>query len=185
MVNLKLSKKGILYIALVIFGLGAIAFLGSVILRSASPKGPVELTESFMKKYKNASSEVMDKIKYPYDDVLTDEQFNKYKEIIKTQYLALDYKIVDTPVIGDIDAIVKVEFEVLDYASSYDKASSYLSIYEPEMTEVKRVDYKLKEMQNTKEKVSYSIEFKYYKLDGEWKMTDLSKATLSKLDGTF
>ncbi len=185
MVNLKLGKKGILYIALFILGLALIAFVASIILKSASPKGPVELTESFMKKYKNASSEVMDKIKYPYDDVLTDEQFNKYKDIIKTQYLALDYKIVDKPVIGEVDAIVKVEFEVLDYASSYDKANSYLSIYESEMPDIKKVDYKLKEMQNTKEKVSYSIEFKYYKLDGEWKMTDLSKASLSKLDGTF
>ena len=63
--------------------------------------------------------------------------------------------------------------------------ASYLSLYGSDMSLEKQVNYKLKEMSNTKEKVTYSIEFKFYKLDGVWYMTDITSADLSKLTGTF
>lgn len=184
MIRTKFSKRGIGFIILCVIVLAVLVLLGRFILSRAIAKTPIDLTKDFMNKYKNASKEVMDKVNYPYDDELTDNQLKRYKDIIKTQYLALDYDITDEYV-GESDAIIKVEFEVFDYASGYEKASSYLSLYEKDMSLEKQVDYKLDEMSKTKEKMKYSISFAYYKLDGKWIMTELTKTDLQKLTGTF
>lgn len=184
MARTKLSKRGIIFIALSIIVIVALALVGIFVLTGVSSKSPTDLTLEFMNKYKNASSEVMNQVKYPYNDDLSDTQFNTYKDLIRSQYKSMTYRI-DDETVGEVDAIIKVDFDVFDYASSYDKASSYLSLYGKDMSLEKQVNYKLKEMSNTKEKVTYSIEFKYYKLDGVWYMTDVTSADLSKLTGTF
>lgn len=184
MVKLKLSKRGIIFVAIAIIVVILLMVLGLRVLSNASVKTPVELTESFMKKYQIADSEIMNKIEYPFDDQLTDEQLKRYKDLIETQYLALDYQIVEEN-IGELDAIIKVEFSVFDYASSYDKATNYLNVYEKDMSSIKQVDYKLKEMENTQEKITYAITFNYYKLDGKWIMLEVSDTDLSKLSGTY
>ena len=184
MARTKLSKKGIGIIIISLVVLILLIVFGVFMISKSSGKTPVDLTLDFMNKYKNASSEVMNEVYYPFDDELTDTQKDKYKELIKSQYLALDYSITDENV-GEVDAIIKVEFEVLDYKDSYDKAISYLKLYEKDLSYEKQMDYVLKQMSNTKEKTKYSIEFSYYKLDGKWVMTELSKADYAKLAGTF
>lgn len=184
MARTKLSKRGIIFIALSIIVVIALALVGIFVLTGASSKSPTDLTLEFMNKYKNATSEVMNQVKYPYADKLDKTQMNTYKDLIRSQYRSMSYTISDETV-GEVDAIIKVDFDVYDYASSYDKASSYLSLYGSDMSLEKQVNYKLKEMSNTKEKVTYSIEFKFYKLDGVWYMTDVTSADLSKLTGTF
>lgn len=184
MARTKLSKRGIIFITLSIIVLLVLVLVGIFVLTRASSKSPTDLTLEFMNKYKNATSEVMDNIKYPYGDTLDKTQMNTYKDLIRSQYRSMTYQI-DDETVGEVDAIIKVDFEVFDYASSYDKATSYLSLYGSDMTLEKQVNYKLKEMGNTKEKVTYSIEFKFYKLDGIWYMSDLTSADLSKLAGTF
>ena len=184
MAKTKLSKKGIIIIIVSVIVLTIIvAALVFVIKRSAG-KTPVDLTLEFMNKYKNASSEVMKEVNYPFEEELTNTQKERYKEIIKSQYLALKYEITDETV-GEIDAIIKVEFEVLDYKSSHDKAISYLQLYEKDLSKEKQMDYVLKQISNTKEKTRYSIEFNYYKLDDKWEMINLTKADYNKLAGTF
>ena len=184
MARTKLSKRGIIFIALSMIVVIALALVGIFVLTGASSKSPTDLTLEFMNKYKNATSEVMNQVKYPYADKLDKTQMNTYKDLIRSQYRSMSYTISEETV-GEVDAIIKVDFDVYDYASSYDKASSYLSLYGSDMSLEKQVNYKLKEMSNTKEKVTYSIEFKFYKLDGVWYMTDITSADLSKLTGTF
>lgn len=184
MARTKLSKRGIIFIALSIVVLIVLVLVGLFVLTRTSSKSPLDLTLDFMNKYKNASSEVMNEVKYPFNDELSDAQLTTYKDLIRSQYKSMTYEIVNETV-GEVDAIIKVDFDVFDYASSYDKANSYLSLYGKDMSLEKQINYKLKEMSKTKEKVTYSIEFKYYKLDGVWYMTDFNKADLSKLSGTF
>ncbi len=184
MARLKLSKKGISFIIISLIVLVVLVLLGKLILSKTTTETPIVLTKQFMSQYQKATDKVMKDVKYPYDDELTDVQLAKFKELVKSQYLSLDYEIVDKN-IGEIDAIIKVEFEVLDYASSYEKANSYLSLYEKDMSEEKKNDYRLKQMQNTQEKIKYGLEFSFYKLDGEWKMLEVTKSDLSKLAGTY
>lgn len=184
MARTKLSKRGIIFIALSMIVVIALALVGIFVLTGANSKSPTDLTLEFMNKYKNATSEVMNEVKYPYADKLDKTQMNTYKDLIRSQYRSMSYTISEETV-GEVDAIIKVDFDVYDYASSYDKATSYLSLYGSDMSLEKQVNYKLKEMSNTKEKVTYSIEFKFYKLDGVWYMTDVTSADLSKLTGTF
>lgn len=184
MARTKLSKKGIVFITLSIIVVLSLVLVGVFVYTKTSSKSPLDLTLDFMNKYKNASNEVMNEVKYPYSDELNDTQFNTYKDLIRSQYKSLTYQIVDEKV-SEVDAIIKVDFDVFDYASSYDKATSYLSLYGQDMSLEKQVNYKLKAMSDTKEKITYSIEFKYYKLDGVWYMLDVTTADLSKLTGTF
>ena len=181
---MKRNKKLIIasIVAIVIIVLGVLGVF--LILKGGNNKTPIDLTNEYMNKYKKCDSEVVKKIKYPFDDEITEAQAKKYKEIIKSQYMALDYEITEEHV-GEIDAIIKVEFNVLDYKSSYDKATSYLSLYGKDKTNEKKVDYKISEMEHTQEKEKYSIEFTFHKLDGKWHMMDLTKADLQKLAGTF
>ncbi|MBQ8131798.1 MAG: hypothetical protein IJ193_04845 [Bacilli bacterium] len=178
--NRKLIIASIIAVVVIVLGVLGIGIL----LRGGNHKTPIDLTKEYMNQYKNCDSEVVKKIKYPFEDELTKAQKAKYKEIIKSQYMALDYEITEETV-GEIDAIIKVEFSVLDYKASYEKATSYLRLYGQDKTEEKKVDYKLSEMEHTGEKEKYSIEFTFHKLDGEWEMMDLTDADLEKLQGIF
>ena len=184
MKKIKLNKRVITLVSVSVIAIVLIVVLVILLSSRTTKKTPIDLTLDFMNNYKNATSSVINNISYPYDDNLTDSQLNRYKELIKSQYLGLEYEIVDENV-NQVDAVIKVEFTVLDYASSYDKASSYLSLYESDLSNEKKNDYKLNEMSNTKEKVTYSIEFKYYKVDGTWNMTNLNSADYKKLAGVF
>ncbi len=171
----------IVAVILVVVGIG----IGvALIVKGKGEKTPIDLTKEYLNQYKNCDSEIVAKIKYPFDDELTKAQKAKYKEIIKSQYMALDYEITEEHV-GEIDAIIKVQFSVLDYKASYEKANSYLSLYGKDKKEEKKVDYKIKEMEHTQEKETYSIEFTYHKLDGKWHRMDLTETDLAKLAGVF
>lgn len=178
--NKKLIIASIVAVAIVVLGVVGVGLL----LRGGNKKTPIDLTKEYMNSYKNCDKEVVSKIKYPFEDDLTKAQKAKYKEIIKSQYMALDYEITEEHV-GEIDAVIKVEFNVLDYKASYEKATSYLRLYGQDKTEEQKNDYKLKEMEHTQGKEKYSIEFTYHKLDGEWQRMDLTTADLEKLQGIF
>lgn len=181
-----MAKKSKLLIACVIaIAIIVVGILGiGMLLKGGDNKTPIDLTKDFFNKYKKCDSEVVNKIEYPFNDELTDAQLKKYKELIKSQYMALDYEIAEEH-IGEEDAIVKVQFNVLDYKSSYDKATSYLSLYGQDKSDEKKVEYKLKEMEKTQEKEKYSIEFTFHKLDGKWHMMDLTDSDFQKLAGIF
>lgn len=178
--NKKLLIASIIAIVIIVVGVLGLGLL----LKGGDNKSPIDLTNDFFNKYKKCDSEVVDKIEYPFDDELSEKQLKKYKELIKSQYKALDYEIAEEH-IGEESAIVKVQFNVLDYKSSYDKATSYLSLYGQAKSDTKKIDYKLKEMEKTKSKEKYSIEFNFHKLEGKWQMVDLTEADLQKLAGIF
>lgn len=181
-INMKSRKVQLSLLAVIL--IAVVVVIAVLLLKKNTANTPIDMTKAYMDRFKNLDSEVVSKISYPYSDNLSDSQKKKYEEIIKSQYLSLNYEIVDEN-IGEIDAIVRVQFSVLDYASSYDRATSYLSLYEKDKSEKEVIDYKISEMENTKEKIEYTIEFAYYNLDGEWHMSDLSPADLRKIAGTF
>lgn len=158
-------------------------------LNKNTPKGK---TEELFKKYQNLDNAVLDDLELVVEGTTlnTDSQKNQYTNAIKMQYSDLKYDIESESVNGD-NAVVKVKISVYDFYKVQKDATTYKNSHESEfMTDGnydldKFLDYKLKEMQNTTDRVEYTIEINLTKEDGKWKVNPLDKVTLEKIHGTY
>lgn len=184
MKNKKYLLLGIVIVVIIII------ILGIVFLNNYLSNKPVYMTREYMKKYNKLDSEVIKNIEYDFDDQLSDDQKDKYVEIIKNQYKKLTYKIVSEDM-DETSATINVEISVFDLSSAMFKANSYIDSYEDKfMTNgeydiLKANDFKLDELSNYNEKITYSITFNYYKENGNWTMRDISSNDLKKIRGTY
>ncbi len=87
---------------------------------------PTERVEEFLGKYQSMDSEVLAQLDsvIASDDTMSDEQKKDYRALMEKQYQNLSYKIKNETIDGD-NAIVDVEIEVYDYASSIAKSKDY------------------------------------------------------------
>jgi len=180
---------------------------------------PTKKVEEFLSKYQTLDKDVIDQL----DDVIdesesfTEEQREKYHDLMKNQYKNLSYKIKDETEDGDTATVV-VEIEVLDYGKAISDAEAYLasnreeflsnntdstdntntdntdtntntndndSIIDNAIDKVKFLTYKIKQMADTKDKVTYTINFNLTKEDGKWKLNDISDIDRLKLHGLY
>lgn len=154
---------------------------------------PTKKVETFLSKYQTQDKAVMTQL----DDTLTDDltlndtQKKDYKNIMKNQYQNLTYNIKDEKVNGD-KAVVTVELEVYDYSKVMSKADEYLLSNQDEFFDdddvvdnVKFMNYKIKQMQNAKEKVKYTLDFDLEKENGNWKLKDIDEKTRQKIHGIY
>ena len=179
----KINNKIIIFIMIIV--LIVILIIGMFIksIATNNKKTPISLTNNYYKDYTLLSKKVINKIKYPFDDKLSKDQLEKYKNIMKFQYRELEYTIVSKK-IEEVTATVKTKIEVVDLNSCYEKANSYIISHNDEF-KGNEIDYKLEQLDKCSEKVTYSIEFSFYKNKDEWKMEDLNGSDLSKINGTF
>lgn len=152
-------------------------------------KGAVE---DFLNQYKSLSSNVLSDM----DDVvdkenLTDEQKEKYRDILKKQYQDLKYKITKETYDKDV-AYVTVDITVYDYYKIQKDANSYLTAHEDEFKtngvydNNLFMDYKLDMMKKATDTIEYTIDFKVTKDDKDnYKVTDLSNEDLEKIHGIY
>lgn len=175
---------------------------------------PTKKVEEFLSKYQTLDKDVLDQLDDVIDDneSFTDEQRDKYHELMKNQYKNLSYKIKDETEDGD-NATVIAEIEVLDYGKAISMADAYLATHREEflldkntptdnnnddttkdnntaatdtvIDKVKYLTYKIKQMASTKDKVTYTINFNLTKVDGKWKLNDLSDIDILKLHGLY
>lgn len=174
---------------------------------------PTKKVEEFLSKYQTLDKDVLDQLDDVIDDneSFTDEQRDKYHELMKNQYKNLSYKIKDETEDGD-NATVIAEIEVLDYGKAISMADAYLATHREEflldtntpndnnddttkdnntaatdtvIDKVKYLTYKIKQMASTKDKVTYTINFNLTKDDGKWKLNDLSDIDILKLHGLY
>ena len=175
---------------------------------------PTKKVEEFLSKYQTLDKDVLDQLDDVIDDneSFTDEQRDKYHELMKNQYKSLSYKIKDETEDGD-NATIIAEIEVLDYGKAISMADAYLATHREEflldkntptdnnnddttkdnntaatdtvIDKVKYLTYKIKQMASTKDKVTYTINFNLTKDDGKWKLNDLSDIDILKLHGLY
>lgn len=155
---------------------------------------PTKKVEEFLSKYQNQDKEVLDQLDSVITDAdMTDSQKEDYYDLMKKQYKNLSYKIKDETEDGDTATVV-VEVEVLDYGSSISESEKYLASNKEEfMSEtekdaidmVKFLTYKIKQMADVKDKVTYTINFSLTKNDKEWKINDISDIDRLKLHGLY
>lgn len=154
---------------------------------------PTKRVEAFLNKYQVMDKEVLDQLDSTLksDDTLSESQKKDYKDLMKKQYQNLTYTIKDEEVNGD-NATVKVEIEVYDFNKAMKKADDYLNEHQDEfkneennIDNVKFMDYRIKEMKNTNEKVKYTIDFTLTKKDNKWQLDDIDEITRQKIHGIY
>lgn len=153
---------------------------------------PTKRVETFLNKYQTLDDEVLDSLDYVIaeETLFNSEQRDKYRDIIKTNYQKMMYKIKDEEIDGD-NAIVTAEIEVIDYSKIMSEAESYRMenpeefMTDDEHDESKFVDYRLEQLKNAKEKVKYTIELTLTKINEEWILDDLTKENEAKLNGVY
>ena len=154
---------------------------------------PTKQVESMLSKYQTLDEDVLRNL----DNVVAEEEtFNtkqrdKYREIMKKHYQDLIYEIKDEKIDGD-DATVEVEIEVKDYTKALKDAEEYRRNHESEFYDADGkfdrslyIDHKLKELEKSKEKVTYTLELDLTKKDGKWLLDKLSKTDKEKIHGVY
>lgn len=154
---------------------------------------PTKRVEGYLNNYKTLNEEVLTQLDdtVDVDTIMTAEQKNNYKEILKKQYQDLVYTIKDEVVDGD-KATVTVEVEVLDFYNLTEEADRYYQTQPDEfkddsgnVVETKYIDYKLDKMKDYTEKVKYTIDFTLTKVDRAWVLDDITEETRQKIHGLY
>ena len=153
---------------------------------------PTKKVEAFLNKYQTLDEDVLDSLDFVVaeENSFNTEQRDKYRDIIKTNYQKMSYKIKEEEIDGDT-AVVTAQIEVIDYSKVLSEAESYRMENESEfMTddeydESKFIDYSLDRLKEAKEKVKYTIDLTLTKVDDTWILDDLTKENEAKLNGVY
>lgn len=164
--------------------LGSVLFITLVCLFGCSLSNtPTSKVEELFTKYQMLD----DDIKNGIDDILanetlTNEQKERYKEIISNQYKNLTYEIKDEKVDGDL-AVVTVQIEVYDYRKAISNLNTELD------TNYDVLEYnnkKLDTLEKVKDKVSYTLDINVLKdNNGNWYLAELSNTDIKKIQGMY
>lgn len=154
---------------------------------------PTKRVEEFLNQYQKMDDKVLTQLDeiLMEDTSLTEEQKVTYKEVMKNQYKNLVYTIKEETVDGD-NATVKVEIEVYDYNKAILSADNYLITNQQEFLNEDGtinnegfMDYKIRQMKDTNEKVKYTLELTLTKEDDKWVMDDISEIDRQKIHGIY
>lgn len=150
-----------------------------------------DAVEKYLNNYKGLSDNVLRDIdELVKKENLEDKESETYKDVIKRQYRDLIYTIENENYDGDT-ARVTVKITVYDLYKSQKNASTYLQNNQDKFLTngtydaTKYLSYKLEEMKNTKETISYTIVFKLNKVDGKWQVEQPDEETLEKIHGVY
>lgn len=150
--------------------------------------------EEFLDQYRNLSANVLGDLDEVVDAEadLTEEQKEKYRDVLKKQYSDLKYEIVNETYDGDT-AVVEAKITVYDLYKAQKEATEYLNDNRDEFNDengvydtAKFMDYRLEQMQKNTDTVEYTIEFNLTKDDdGNWQITELEQSDLEKIHGIY
>ena len=143
---------------------------------------PTSKVEDLLSKYQRLDADIsngIDSILQEQD--LTDENRERYRKLLEDQYKNMSYEIKDEKIDGN-NASVIVEIEVLDYKGSINDLSFDSSIYTKESYD----NEKLSRLEDTKNKVTYTLELYLTKDDeGIWKLNALTNEEIKKIQGMY
>lgn len=188
-IKLKVSKKLLIPLIIVAVILLFIIIFGIIHTGNNSPK---QVVKDYLNQYKKGKKSVTSAVEYNFADKLDTEQEQRYQSIIKKQYRNLKYTI-NEEYVTDTEATLKVTFSVKDLKSSYDQASSYIAAHEDEFLDKEKnldnqkvINYKLDEIEETREIIDYTITITCYKDEfNKWHMNKLKSNDIAKLQGVF
>ena len=146
---------------------------------------PTSKVEDLLSKYQRLDGDIKEGIDTVVEEEnLTDTQKDRYRNLIEKQYKNLTYQVKDEKIDGD-KAIITTEIEVMDYKKAVTETTNYYQ-GQSDYTIEEYNDKKLENLENTKEKVTYTIDFEVIKdKDGNWKLSSLSNETIKKIQGMY
>lgn len=150
--------------------------------------------EAFLDQYRNLSAEVIGDMDDVVDNEenLSDEQKDKYRDILRKQYTDLTFDIISEDY-NDDTALVETKITVYNLGKAQDEATNYLNEHSEEFYDEfnnydlsKFLDYKLDLMQKNTDTISYTINFNVEKNeDGIWQVSEISQSDLEKIHGIY
>ena len=154
---------------------------------------PAKKVENLLSKYQKNDEVVMQQLGDTLleNTILNTTQKEKYKELMERQYKNLTYTVKDEAIDGKT-AVVEVEIEVYDYNKAITETENYLLAnpeeFQDETGNVNTTaynDYKLKAIEEMKDRITYTINFTLSKVDEEWLVDDLTEAERMKIHGLY
>ncbi len=140
-------------------------FFVLIMLSGCGNKTAKSAVESYFKKYKTLDSEVLVDLENIIEkENLSEDAKDKYREVLKKQYKDLEYEILNEEYDEDI-TYVTTKIKVYDLYQAQVDAKNYLDNNPEEFTndgvydENKYILYKLDKMQDTTNKIEYTITF--------------------------
>ena len=125
------------------------------------------------------------------ETVMTPDQKDRYKKILKKQYQHLSYEIKDETIDGNLSTVL-VEIEVYDYNKVIEEAEDYLTANSEEFlldnqnTDVSKFnDYKLDKLENARDKITYTLNLTLNKENDTWVLDDLTDTEIKKIHGLY
>lgn len=152
---------------------------------------PTKEVEALMSKYQSNDKSIIGEL----DDFIKtldvdEDHYDSYKEVYLKQYQDLKYEIKDEVIDGD-NATVTVQIDVYDYYKTTNDVNSYITNNPDEFNDngvysaIKGIEYKIKELTNTKDRVTYTININLTKVDNSWTIDNLNQEDLEKIHGTY
>ncbi len=159
---------------------------------SCSNEKAKDAVEKYLNEYKGLSNEVLKNIDdlVSKEENLTDKDRDTYKEILKKQYRDLTYTIENESYDGD-KANVTVKITVYDLYKVEKDSEKYLNEHREDFLtngvydSKKYITYKLEQMKDVNEVISYNVVFKTIKVDGKWQVEQPSDEVLEKIHGIY
>jgi len=148
--------------------------------------------DSYLKKYRNLSSEVLVDLENTLiKENLTNDQQEKYRDVLKKQYKDLTYEIMEEEYDNEA-SYVTVKISVYDLYKAQSDASVYLANNPDEFNDDngiyyndKYTDYKLDRMKDMTEKVDYTITFTVTKENDKYVVEQPTEIDLQKIHGIY
>ena len=146
----------------------------------------------YLELYRNKDKVVMDELdEFVENENLTDDQKEKYKDILEREYGTLMYTVVDEQYEGNV-AFITMEITVIDLYKSQEESAKYFNDNPTEFNDEDGeydkdlyTDYKLDMMSKETDTVTYTIDIKVEKDGDDWKVVQLSNESLEKIHGIY
>lgn len=154
---------------------------------------PTKKVEMLLSKYQQNDEEVLKQLDSTLlsDTILSSEQKERYKNIMKKQYKDLTYTIKDESIDGKT-AVVEVEIEVYDYSKAITDTENDLlnnaDNYKDDTGDINTItfnDSKLDALENVNTRTKYTLNFTLSKIDEEWIVDDLTETERMKIHGLY
>lgn len=155
---------------------------------------PTKQVEAYLNNYQSLSDDVLEDLDVVIEkeDSFTDEQKEKYRNIMKNHFENLTYTIKEETVNGDT-ATVETEIQVTDFYKINQANEDYKEEHQDEFNNeegeydiAKYIDYRLDKMENASDKVKYTIYFTLTKNeDGDWELDELDETEEEKILGIY
>ena len=170
-------------------------FIGVLILTGCNNlmNTPTKKVENLLSKYQKSDASVLGQLGDVLleDAILSVSQKESYRKALERQYSNLMYKIKNEFVDGKT-AVVEVEIEVYDYNKAIVNTENELlanpSAFQDETGNVNTTmynDYKLEQIRNMNDRVTYTINFTLSKINDNWVVDDLTEAERMKIHGLY